>query len=755
MVCQDVFADHQFTIVNNTDEAVSITDQKGRCADFIYSPIILVTVAPHGGRQTFSWNDRNTVPFVAEGCGHTIEWYTFKVNSIYPTLYLGMTMRPVSCTTFSCKNYYTGLFYASYIGDPPPVATFWDTQPLPKNYTDGERPNYINASCNNHTSGCMGAFSQMVTGNVKNQPFSAEGDPNMTFTINAPPTNVKISIPADNAHYTDKPDENITVSGIAEPGNNIEYGYGNSAVSEAKVGTDGRWSGSIPVRYLLMPDGATADVRIYARYTKDVPYATVLDEKHIAVARSVSITDNGLDSHGHIPDKWTVKGTGSTGGSAEYRLCEGSTTNCPSVALPARNALSWSISVPTPALSGSYHFSVTQHLAGFPDSTDSFNATKITPLSVDTPREGADYLESSSLTPSGKGTSGSTINYSIDGTTFPVVTVEKDQWQGKTSSHPAGQHTLIVTETRSDGSKEQVTRHFSVDAPVVIDSPENKQWIPPGDTLTVIGTATPSATVVCQLDVKDWFGNPTTYSTTVSSSARFSCPFSIKGVTGKHTVTVTEKVNGQQAGHAERIFILATPVTITSTDWNDEKGMMTAQGQKDAGTTLWYMLDGGSPSDKFPNTRQTQWHIDLPALAYGKHTLSVYQTITGETSPLVSTGFNVVVPVSITSPAEGGSVQEYTRFTIRGTGEPGYTIKMMIDGFAPLTPVIVDGAGEWYAYGPVSGAGGYAVSATESKGGETVNTVCRDVVVVNQYSHEKDGSVVLCSDNTKNIRVVK
>lgn len=762
-VTHDVFATtHIINIVNNSTETVTLSDFWGRCVPVDNHKKI--SIKPGGG-YAYTWEAKKFEGAAHIACAnsskgeHTTSWVAFKMSTIRKgssyAEYLGMTQRSENCHGFTCDNYNIGLFYAEIIGGAPNDGVF---NPLPytphppilPEWVDGVVPEGIQATCDymDVSKNCMDSFSNMVAYNDSFKlPFDLDHpDHKWTFTIYSPPNDVKISKPTENEPFLAEYGKGVDISGTAEPGSTVEFGYNDKAQNHtAKVGADGKWKGSIP--YLdMLSQASYGDIThstIYARFFTQFTYATQTDKKNILIAEPVKVTVNGLDADNAIPVKsWTVQGMKSTTGTVSGEVCgEEGHKNCTPVPLSADNSMYWVTSSPIPTASGKYIFSITQKLQGFNDSTASFTATRFTPLSVTEPQAESDHSNPYQLTPSGTGTSGAEIEYTIDGQSFQKVRVVNDHWTGGQVTLTPGSHTLVVTETLDGGKQENVTTYFTVDASVVITSPVTNQWVLPGSSLTVAGKAEPSAKISCVMDDNDWFGS----SAVASMSSDFNCKLTVPGDSGKHTVAVTESVNNQVRGKDTRDIVAADSLTIKTTDQKNH--VVTIRGTKDKKSSLGYLLDDKPFSYSSTFEKQTDWAVELPGLTYGRHKFEVYQVIEGLRSVSVQDVFTVLVPVSITSPVEGGSVIAYTRFAVRGEGEPGARVQVEVNNIDKPWVTFVDGAGQWMIYGPWSGEGLYQYTATESEDGKTINTVCRNVQVLGLNPPAQNESVDLCSEN--------
>lgn len=753
---------HIINIMNNSTEKVTLSDFWGRCVFF--NNELKIDIKP-GESYAYTWEAKKFEGAAHIACAnsskkeHTTSWVAFKMSTIRKgssyAEYLGMTQRSENCGGFTCDAYNIGLFYAAAIGGAPSDGDF---NPLPytrhppiiPEWVDGAVPEGIQATCDymDVSKNCMDSFSKMVAYNDSFKfPFGLDHpDHKWTFTIFSPPNDVKIINPTENAHFLAENGKGVDISGTAEPGSIVEFGYNDKAQNHtAAVGADSKWKGSIPYLDMLsqVSYGDITHSTIYARYFTQFTYATQTDQKNILIAEPVKVTVNGLDADNAMPVKsWTVQGMKSTTGNVSGEVCEEEGhKNCVSLPLSADNSMYWATSSPIPTASGNYIFSITQKLQGFDNSTASFIATKLTPLSVSEPQAESDHSAPYLLTPAGTGTSGAEIQYTIDEQSFQKVRVVNDHWTGVQVSLTPGSHTLAVTETRDGGKQENVTTHFTVDAPVAITSPVTNQWVLPGSSLTVAGKAEPSAKISCVMDDNDWFGS----SAVASTSGTFNCKLTVPGDSGKHTVAVTESVNNLVRGKDTRDIVAADSLTIKKTDQKND--VVTIKGTKDKKSSLGYMLDDKPFTYTSTFEKQTDWAVELPGLTYGRHKFEVYQVIDGLRSVSEQDVFTVLVPVSITSPVEGGSVIAYTRFAVRGEGEPGDRVQVEVNNIDKPWVTFVDGAGQWMIYGPWSGEGLYQYTATESEDGKTINTVCRNVQVLGLNPPAQNESVDLCSEN--------
>ncbi len=106
-----------------------------------------------------------------------------------------------------------------------------------------------------------------------------------------------------------------------------------------------------------------------------------------------------------------------------------------------------------------------------------------------------------------------------------------------------------------------------------------------------------------------------------------------------------------------------------------------ATGTGDPGSTVTITLDGTKLDDVVVGADGT-WELALPELADGEHVLTVNGDVQGKAKS-VKTTFEVdtTPPVLVvTSPVDGVYEQDGDKLVVRGTSEPGATIRVLIDG---------------------------------------------------------------------------
>ena len=131
---------------------------------------------------------------------------------------------------------------------------------------------------------------------------------------------------------------------------------------------------------------------------------------------------------------------------------------------------------------------------------------------------------------------------------------------------------------------------------------------------------------------------------------------------------------------------------------NDSTPLITGTGEP--GATVTVSVDGTEVADDVVVDENGDWSFQLTVpLSDAEHTVSATQTDpAGNESPADSVTFTVdtedpVAPV-ITGPVEGSVINDSTPL-ITGTGEPGATVTVSVDGTEVADDVVVDENGDW------------------------------------------------------------
>ncbi|WP_460792691.1 beta strand repeat-containing protein, partial [Micromonospora sonneratiae] len=219
--------------------------------------------------------------------------------------------------------------------------------------------------------------------------------------------------------------------------------------------------------------------------------------------------------------------------------------------------------------------------------------------------------------------------------------------------------------------------------PPTITSPTNGQTT--GETPTISGTGIPGATVTVT-------ESGTVIGTAVvAPDGTWSLVPATPLAVGDHTITATQESGGIVSGPSNSVTFTvqappAAPVITSPTNGqqvNDSTPTITGTGEP--GNTITVTIDGVVAGTTTVAPDGT-WSFDTPtALTDGPHTVTATQTdAAGNVSPPsdpVTFTVDTTAPAApvITSPTNGQVVNDSTP-TITGTGEPGNTITVTIDG---------------------------------------------------------------------------
>jgi hypothetical protein len=350
-----------------------------------------------------------------------------------------------------------------------------------------------------------------------------------------------------------------------------------------------------------------------------------------------------------------------------------------------------------------------------------------------TPADGS-TTTNPSPTVTGYGVPGTTVIVSVDGTPIGSAVVSDDgTWSVQTRSPlPNGRHTVTAQSVDPSGRTSPVTQNtFTVtaaptppdttapDAPVITSPTTGSTTSNPTPTIT--GTGEPGATVTVSLD-----GKPIG-STVVKPDGTWSFTPTSPLPQGAHTVTVTQTdPSGNTSPSSSVDFTVSPPVStkpgapvITGPSNGSTTGTATPTitGTGQPGATITVSVDGHPIGTTVVNPDGTWSFTPTSPLPDGSHTISVTQTDgDGNTSPATSVTVTVdttppAAPV-ITGPANGSTTNNSTP-RITGTGEPGATVMVSIDG-KPAGSTTVGADGTW-SFVPTSplGSGTHAIMVSQ------------------------------------------
>jgi hypothetical protein len=339
---------------------------------------------------------------------------------------------------------------------------------------------------------------------------------------------------------------------------------------------------------------------------------------------------------------------------------------------------------------------------------------------VDEPADG-DVINDATPTFTGTGEPGAVIDLVVDGTTIDdAATVDTNgNWEfTPTTDRADGPHTVSATQTLNGATSPATAVNAFVidtdapDAPVITEPDEGDRTDDPTPTIT--GTGEPGATATVVVDW-DEVGR-----VTVNAAGNWQLPLTDALADGEHTITATQTDEaGNESAADEVTFVVDTevspPVIAVPADGSSTVSTgVTVEGTAEPGATVAVEIDG-TPVGTVTADESGNWSLELTdPLDEGDHTVSAVQTdVAGNVSDPAENDFTVdatppAAPV-ITAPDDGDTVTDPTP-TIQGTGEPGTTIVVFVDG-KPVGTVVVDEDGNWSFTLPELPDGEYTIAA--------------------------------------------
>ncbi|MBA8793277.1 hypothetical protein FHX74_000871 [Friedmanniella endophytica] len=537
-------------------------------------------------------------------------------------------------------------------------------------------------------------FTARQTDAAGNQS-AASATVTLTVTTSGPVPPV-ITAPATGA-VTANP--SVTVQGTGVAGATVTLYEGSATVlGTATVSSGGTWT--------LTRTFADGPHSLYATQDQGVgssPASAVVIISIDTVAPAVPVVvspANGTVTADRTP---IVAGTGEPG--ARVTVTVGGTT------LPVVTVLgdgTWSAPVTAPLADAVYTVTAVQRDAAgnaSPTATSTFEVLASAPPApgVDTPADGA-VVGTTTPALGGTGETGDTVLVSVDGVAVGSAPVANGRWSLTLATPLAqGTHQLSVTQRGRSGLLSTATDTAFVvdtvapDAPVLTAPADNA--VLSVTTVTVRGTAEPNSTVTVSL-------NGGTAGTAQANGAGIWSLTTATLAEGSYTVTATaqDAAGNTSVASVGRTFTIdrtapAAPLLTSPSAGaviNDPTPLLTGSGEP--GATVAVSVDGGAPQTALVDVNGL-WQLTVsPALIDGAHTLTLLQT---DRAGNVSVGRNVTLTVDtqapatpvITAPTEG-AILTGPDATVTGTGEPGSTLALTLDGTAQ-PPVVVPGNGIW------------------------------------------------------------
>ena len=508
-----------------------------------------------------------------------------------------------------------------------------------------------------------------------------------TLTIDATTTVSVTTPPLSN-------DSTPVIAGVGEPGAAIVVEVGGQTLTTT-VAPDGNWTVTVPG---TLGDGQHPVTVTATDATGNT--ATVTQPLTIDTTTSVSITSPATTDD---PTP-TISGVGEPGSTVTLTI-DGQTLS--GVVDGAGN---WSIGVPGALADGTHTVEVTAtDLAGnTATTTQGLTVDTATSVAITSPT----FTNDPTPVIAGVGEPGATIAVSVGGQSITTTVAPDGTWSVTVPTALAdGTSTVTVTATDLAGFTATATQQLTVDATTSVTV------TPPGTTdnptPTISGTGELAATISLVVDGQTLTG-------LVDGTGSWSIAVPTALADGSYTVSVTATdLAGNTDTDAQPLVVDSrTTVAVTSaTLTTDSTPTLTGTGEPGADITV----EVGGRTMTTTVAPDGTWSVTVPlALADGPYAVSVTATDALRNTAATTSTLTVdtTTSVAITSP----SLTSDNTPIIAGTGEPGATIDLVVDG-QTLTGVVA-GAGFWSITVPGTLVDGdYTVSVTATDlAGNTAST---------------------------------
>ncbi|MER7798386.1 Ig-like domain-containing protein [Microbacterium sp. NPDC096154] len=373
----------------------------------------------------------------------------------------------------------------------------------------------------------------------------------------------------------------------------------------------------------------------------------------------------------------------------------------------------WSTPVVDPLAEGDHTVTATQTDAAGNESDPASNdftvdTTAPAPPVITSPADG-DVVADATPAITGTGEPGATVELVIDGTPVaadePIVVDEEGVWS-YTPAEPLdeGEHTVTATQTDAAGNEsgpsEPVAFVIDTVAPAapVIETPADGSSIADA-TPTVTGTGEPGALVDVSID-----GAPIANDVLVDEGGTWSAPVTEPLAEGDHTVTAaqTDAAGNVSEPTTNAFAVDTTPPTVEITSPSDGEAVNDPTppitGTGEPGSTVTVIIDDEPVGDVVVGEDGTWTFTPTEPLADGDHTVeaaAIDEAGNTATDGPIAFAVDTAAPDApvITTPDDGAAIGDPTP-EIAGTGEPGTTITVIVDG-EPVGETEVGEDGTW------------------------------------------------------------
>ncbi|MCB9619268.1 MAG: DUF4215 domain-containing protein [Sandaracinus sp.] len=381
---------------------------------------------------------------------------------------------------------------------------------------------------------------------------------------------------------------------------------------------------------------------------------------------------------------------------------------------------------------------------------DGCNATCRAEVVITAPSDGA-LTNDATPTISGTADPGATVMVSVGAEMGSVVADGTGAWTF-TPASPVGDGAVVVSATAVDGrgGSSSAMISITVDTAISVAITEPVTGSSSTDTTpTITGTGEPGAMVTVVLD------GMTLDIVTVGMDGTWSVMVGTALAEGVHTVIATAMDAAGNTAMDTSIFTVDTSTSVAIVTPADGTRVMTGtptiSGTAEPGAMVTVSVDG-TELGTVTADGSGNWSIDVTtALTEGPHSASASATDTlGNTA---STESDFTVDLGTTVSFEQPSVTGDETPELSGTGEPGASVEVSVDGSVVGT-VIVDAEGNWtLVVGPLTdGTHDVSVTATDDAG-NTANDTGSFLVDLDSPAVEiaNPGDGTTTSDNTPTI----
>ncbi|GGR53936.1 Ig-like domain-containing protein [Nocardioides luteus] len=507
-----------------------------------------------------------------------------------------------------------------------------------------------------------------------------------------------IESPADGSTISDS---TPTVTGTGEPGATVEVSVDGTVIGTAEVDADGNWS--LPTTDAL----ADGEHTVSAVQTDAAGNVSPADSNTFTIdtdAPDAPVIESPADGSTISNNTPTISGTGEPGATVEVSM-DGTMIGTAEVDEDG----SWSLPVTEELGDGEHTVSAVQSDAAgneSPADSNTFVVDTATPDApvITGPADGS-TIGPDVQTVTGTAEPGATVNVTVDGTDYETQADESGAWTIDVGTpFTEGEHTATATQTDAAGNTSPAasstfTVDASEDAPV-ITGPESGTTTD-DSTPTIEGTGTPGTTITVYDQDDNEIGT-----TTVDGDGTWSLD-APELADGTYTFVATQTDElGNVSPESNSVIVTidttapeAPVITSPEADSVTDDDTPTVTGTGEPGAEVEVSIDGVPVGTTTVDETGT-WSLELTEpLADGGHTATAVQTdAAGNVSPTsepVPFTVDTAAPGApvVTAPADGSTTADSTP-TISGTGEPGATVEVTVDGEV-VGEATVDADGNW------------------------------------------------------------